>query len=215
MTDDDDSIAYLEGEDRSGLDPEERRALDDIRVLLADPSLWEEPGSGLEADVVAAITGLAAPAAPPARHERRLLARTRLLAAAAAVLVVLAAGTIAIRTGQDNGPAPQHFAIALSPTPLAPRASGDAKLTKTASGWRIVVHATGLTRLDHGRYYQAWLKNASGTLVPIGTFNDARDVTLWAGVSPVDYPTLTITVEAADGNQASSGRRVLLGAITR
>jgi hypothetical protein len=40
-------------------------------------------------------------------------------------------------------------------------------------------------------------------------------VTLWAGVSPVDFPTLTVTIEAADGNQASSGRRVLLGTISR
>jgi len=34
-----------------------------------------------------------------------------------------------------------------------------------------------------------------------------------AGVSPVDYPTLTVTQEDADGNQASSGQRVLTGQI--
>ena len=94
-------------------------------------------------------------------------------------------------------------------------ASGTAKLTKKASGWHVDMNATGLARLDNGRYYEAWLKNAAGTLVPIGTFNDARDLELWAGVSPVDYPTLTVTIEAADGNETSSGRRVLIGTIIR
>ena len=39
-------------------------------------------------------------------------------------------------------------------------------------------------------------------------------MTLWAGVSPHDFPTLTVTQEEADGNQASSGQRVLSGQIT-
>ena len=49
-------------------------------------------------------------------------------------------------------------------------------------------------------------------LVPIGTFNEGRKVTLWAGVSPKDFPTLTVTRERADGDQASSGEKVLVGA---
>ena len=48
-------------------------------------------------------------------------------------------------------------------------------------------------------------------LVPIGTFNEGTDVTLWAGVSPQDFPTMTITQESADGDQDSSGQRVLVG----
>ena len=63
-----------------------------------------------------------------------------------------------------------------------------------------------------GLFYQAWLRNAAGVLVPIGTFNEGEDVTLWAGVSPKDYPTLTVTRERSDGDQASSGERVLVGA---
>jgi hypothetical protein len=214
MTTDDDRIAYLEGEDREDLDPYERRALDATRALLADPSVWEEPPAGLEADVVAAITAQVGTATIEGNHDRRVLGRRRVLAVAAAVLLVLAVGTAALRPWQSNGSSAQHFAMALNPTPLAAHATGTASLTKTDSGWHIVLHATGLTRLDNGRYYQAWLKNAAGTLVPIGTFNDGRNVTLWAGVSPVDFPTLTITTEAADGNQASSGRRVLIGTIS-
>ena len=88
-------------------------------------------------------------------------------------------------------------------------AGGEATLTKTDSGWRIDLDATGLPRLDNGRFYQAWLRNAAGTSVTIGTFNEGRDVTLWAGVSPVDFPTLTVTQERADDDQASSGELVL------
>ena len=50
-------------------------------------------------------------------------------------------------------------------------------------------------------------------LVPIGTFNEGQDVTLWAGVSPKDFTTLTVTREQADGDQASSGERVLVGPV--
>jgi hypothetical protein len=44
-------------------------------------------------------------------------------------------------------------------------------------------------------------------LVPIGTFNDGRDVTLWAGVASTCFTTLTVTRERADGDQRSPARR--------
>ena len=50
-------------------------------------------------------------------------------------------------------------------------------------------------------------------LVPIGTFNEGSDVTLWAGVSPASYKVLTVTRERADGNEASSGQKVLVGSV--
>ena len=71
----------------------------------------------------------------------------------------------------------------------------------------------GFPRLDGGRFYEAWLRNAAGVLVPIGTFNEGRNVTLWAGVSPKDFTTLTVTREQADGDQASSGEKVLVGTV--
>jgi hypothetical protein len=70
-----------------------------------------------------------------------------------------------------------------------------------------------LPHLANGRYYEAWLKNPAGVLVPVGTFNDAREVTLWAGVRPPEFPTLTVTRQQANGNPASSGQRVLTGTI--
>ena len=80
-------------------------------------------------------------------------------------------------------------------------------------GWRIEIDASGLPRLDDGRFYEAWLKNADGVLVPIGTFNEGRNVTLWAGVSPKDFTALSVTRERADGDQASSGEKVLAGTV--
>ncbi len=97
--------------------------------------------------------------------------------------------------------------------PSRPAPRGEATLTKTSSGWRIELDATGLPRLEGGRFYEAWLRNRAGVLVPIGTFNEGRKVTLWAGVSPKDFPTLTVTREQADGDQASSGEKVLVGTV--
>jgi hypothetical protein len=36
---------------------------------------------------------------------------------------------------------------------------------------------------------------------------------LWAGVSPLEFTTFTVTREKADGDQASSGDRVLTGTL--
>jgi hypothetical protein len=49
--------------------------------------------------------------------------------------------------------------------------------------------------------------------VPVGTFNEGRKVTLWAGVSPKTFTSLSVTREQADGDQASSGRKVLVAKI--
>jgi hypothetical protein len=47
----------------------------------------------------------------------------------------------------------------------------------------------------------------------VGTFNEGRHVTLWAGVSPKQFPTLSVTRERSDGDQTSSGDKVLVGTV--
>jgi len=126
------------------------------------------------------------------------------LAAAAGI----AAGIV---VGLGGGPAPVQYQAALAGTALAPAATAQVTLTQTASGWRITLQGRGLPRLDDGSYYEAWMKNAAGVLVPIGTFNQPADVTLWSGVPPTQFPTVTITRQRADGDPASSGQRVLVG----
>ena len=280
-------INYLSGDQDVVLDAADQAELDELRALLADPTLWAEPPAELEDSVVGLIaaesagtrggdqigptapdiapaagspaTGTAAgaptadtPAVAPrddrpfpvtadpgpltavnddgspidlaAARDRRV-ARDRaraaggsrrrwarpgiLVAAAAAVIAVALTGVLLLR---DTSTPPRRFDVALSATELAPGASGDANMIKTNSGWEIHLQAVGLPRLENGQFYQAWLRNADGVLVPIGSFNEGTDVTLWAGVSPETFSTFTITKEAADGKQDSSGRRVMTGA---
>jgi Anti-sigma-K factor rskA, C-terminal len=214
---DDDRIAYLAGEAADSLSAEERAELDELRGLLSAPATWEQPDPGLEDRVVAAITEEAGapPAGAPARQpvfRRRPIFRRPAYAFSGLAAAVAAA--VAIALAVSSSPAPKQFAMVVSGTSLAPGAKGSATLTKTGSGWRIDLSATGLPRRAYGRYYEAWLKNAAGVLVPIGTFNDARNVTLWAGVTPTDYPMLTVTQQQASGDPASSGERVLTGTIS-
>jgi hypothetical protein len=234
-------VDYLAGETDVELDAADQAELDELRALLADPTLWSEPPAELEDSVVALIEAQArtttattsltqAPASedsgaplPTAtapidlgaareKRERRTGARrfTRpvfLVAAAAAIVAVAVSATVVLR----NSTGQRTFDVALSATELAPGAAGSATMLKTDSGWEIKLDASGLPRLEGGEFYQAWLRNADGVLVPIGTFNEGTDVTLWAGVPPDQFSTMTITREAADGNQDSSGQRVLVG----
>ena len=226
MTSDEDRIAYLAGDSGASLDPDDRADLDSLRDLLADPSVWAEPNPSLEDHIVAALSAEAAkgsgggPISPPGGRNRREAGKDRLSRShrrslygaiiAAAAVVVTVSITVGVVTGSRSS---ARFSAALSATTLAPGASGTATLTSTRSGWRVELRTSGLPRLDNGRYYQAWMKNSAGVLVPIGTFNQGPDVTLWSGVSPKDFPTITVTEQQANGNPASSGQRVLAGSI--
>jgi hypothetical protein len=205
-------------------------------AALADGSLADDRVPALEAEVAAspelerllaeqrravdlarnAAAQVEAPAslrAAIAAHERPQRSSSRglfVVGAAATAAAVVVAVCIALF---GSGTSPDRFQVALAGTELAPSAHGDATLTKTNSGWNIDFYAEGLPRLDDGRFYEAWLKSADGNLVPIGTFNEGEDVMLWAGVSPRDFPTLTVTREQADGDQSSSGEKVLAGEI--
>ena len=259
-------VDYLAGANDIDLDASDQAELDELRALLADPTLWSEPPAELEDSVVALIAAEAgvttdtspvtstptaptaptagssepppfrlqsvstdrddpepeAPGAPAApitpsaptdlsaareRKQRRRFSRpTLLVAAAAAVVAITVSGILMLR---DSGQ--RRFDVALSATELAPGATGNAVMLKTDSGWEITLNATGLPRRENGEFYQAWLRNADGVLVPIGTFNEGTDVVLWGGVSPESFSTMTITLETADGDQNSSGQRVLVG----
>ncbi len=183
------------------LTPAQRAEIERVHGVLADPAVWAEPPLDLQESVVAAIAEEAG--------TRRRLRRIRYSLAAVAAAVVLAAGvTVGLQANRDE---PVQFAASLAGTRLAPDAAGDVTLTKTDSGWKIELHATGLPRRADGEFYEAWLKSDAGILIPIGTFNEGTDVTLWSGVGPSTFPTLTVTKEVADGNQASSGQVVLMG----
>jgi hypothetical protein len=205
-----------EGRD-GALEPDQAPEVGLLADLLADPSTWADPDTGLEDTIVRAVAD-AQPA--PARrlpqrdsgarhtratHRRRMMLPA--LAAAATVLIIAVAAVTTLR-----GDTSRDFDVALSGTELAEAASGTGELTRSDSGFRITLDAQGLTPLPTNEYYQAWLRNAAGILVPIGSFSSSDDrVTLWSGVDPAEYSTMTVTIEAADNDQTSSGRRVLQG----
>jgi hypothetical protein len=214
-----------------------KRGGEEQLAALADGSLAPERRAELEARIdasptladrlaeqeraVALLRGagdeVEAPAGLRARLDAQRSARTvrapRRLALGGIAVAAVAAAAIAVAVVASSGSHGTRFQAALGPTPLAPEANGTATLTRTTSGWRIHLDATGLQRLSGDRFYEAWLRSKSGVLVPIGTFNEPRNVTLWAGVSPASYKVLTVTRERADGNQASSGQKVLVGPV--
>lgn len=197
----------------------ERRAELEARVA-GSPELADRLAEQRRAVALArsAAAGVETPAALRARiearrHARRVPAPRRLVligAAAAAVVAAVGIG-LAVSSSSTSG---ERLEATLVATDAASGARGEATLTKTPSGWRIELDARGLPRLESGRFYEAWLHNPAGVLVPVGTFNDPRQVTLWAGVSPLRFTTLTVTRERADGNQASSGEKVLVGKVS-
>jgi hypothetical protein len=222
--------------------PRRRDATNDQEIVelaaLADGSLAPERRAELEARVAAsselaallaeqeravsfarsAAAGVEAPETlrahiPTGERPRRGPVRHRLVLISAATATAVLAVGIGLAVF-NSGTSATRFQAALAPTELVPGANGEATLTKTSSGWRIELDASGLPRLDRGRFYEAWLRNAAGVLVPIGTFNEGRNVTLWAGVSPEAFRTFTVTREQADGAQASSGEKVLVGAVS-
>jgi hypothetical protein len=205
--------ALIAGDRADSLDADEAADVAFLAELLADPSTWAEPPAALEDAVVRAVVEAApdaapdaAPVEPAARRKRR--SWMPVLAVAAAVVIALGAfAVLRDRTSSD-------FNAQLSATALAPGATGSADVTQNDAGFRVTLDAHGLPALRAGQFYQAWLKNDAGTLVPIGSFSSSDGkVTLWSGVSPKDFPTLTVTIEATDNDQTSSGRRVLIGPV--
>jgi Anti-sigma-K factor rskA len=191
----------------SGMQPDDPK----LAQLLADESIWVEPSPDLEAHIVGAMEKAALVDSVvdlDTARRRRLNARA-VAPWAVAVAAAAAAVVLAVRPWAGSTPA---FSAALAGTELAPGASGEADLTDTASGFRIDLDLTGLPRTKPGFYYQAWLKGPRG-LVTIGTFHTGGKVTLWSGVDPARYPTLTVTLEPEDGDPASSGKKLLVGSV--
>ena len=197
----------------------EHRAEVEARIeaspILADRLAEQERAVGL---LRSAGDEVEAPAGLRARLEAQRSARTvrtpRRLALGGVAAAAVAAAAIVAVVVVGSGSHGTRFQAALGPTHLAPGASGEATLTRTSSGWRIHLDASGLPRLAGGGFYEAWLRNSAGVLVPIGTFNEGRNVMLWAGVPPTSFTVLTVTRERADGNQASSGEKVLAGPVS-
>jgi Anti-sigma-K factor rskA, C-terminal len=195
------------------LDPAAAADLSLLAELLGDSSVWAEPREELEDAVVAAVS--TAERQPAASAGRRAGARRstgdrwpRIFLAAAAAVVAVFAGAIVASRGASS----PDFEGELAATDLAPDARASVEVTQNSGGFRITLDADGLDPLGSGEHYQAWLKDEAGDLVAIGTFSSSDEaITLWSGESPERFPLLSVTLEAADGDPASSGRVVLAG----
>jgi Anti-sigma-K factor rskA len=211
--DEEELAAFADG----SIEPDRRAQLEariDASPILADRLAEQERAVALLRGVGDEVE---APAGLRERLDAQRSARTvrtpRRIALGGIAVAAVAAAAVAVAVVAGSGSHGTRFQAALGPTPLASGASGEATLTRTPSGWRIHLHATGLPRLSGDRFYEAWLRSSTGVLVPLGTFNEGENVTLWAGVSPASYKVLTVTRERADGNQASSGQKVLVGPV--
>ena len=202
----------------------------EIDALLADPGLWESPSADLGDRIVASITdavhdeaevALESPEAASvdtAGHDaeviplgRRRTWSTMLFGAAAAFAIVL--GGVVVFSALSDSPPQEAFSADLVPTGLVPDVSGEVSVTEMQSGLEIELDAPTLPRRAGGLFYEGWLLLADDRLVPIGTFHEGANVTLWAGIELDEVVRMTITLEEAvpgmSPDQASSGEVVL------
>ena len=204
MTNDDDRIAYLAGEDGVDVDDATRADLDELRSLLGRRRrLWAVAARrprGLDRrrhrprrpqEHPAPPTGAPRPTPPPpppaggtvtslASHRAR---RIRTYVTAAAAVVVLAVGGVFVATRDRSSN--DGTAVALEAGPLGTRRQRHRpRQALPRRGGGSCSTPPGCRDSTTAQFYEAWLKDADGVLVPIGTFNEGVDVVLWAGVSP-------------------------------
>jgi anti-sigma-K factor RskA len=149
------------------------------------------------------------PAEDPARGRRRtrrlaLSGALTLAAAAAAVVLVLVLGG-----GDDDGPgAPPATTLALR---ALPGVTGHASLTIAGEDARL--RGSGLPPSGAHDYYEAWLADARGRMVSMGTFrvgSDGRvDVHMPIAVDVHRYALVDVSREPDDGDPAHSDTSVL------
>jgi anti-sigma-K factor RskA len=208
-------------------------ALDERERPLAVRLLAEDPTFRAEVDRLRATTfalttldrtawepvpppPLRDPAVEPRRRERRVprprlglrLPRRRapLLAAGAAGLAAAAALATALVIGP--GGSDETTTLALR---ALPGASGRASLT--ISGAAAELRGSGLPPSGEHDYYEAWLADARGRMVSMGTFRvgpDGRvDVHMPVAVDVSKYALVDVSREPDDGDPAHSDTSVL------
>lgn len=187
-------------------DPDDGAATALIVDLLGDGRTWLEPRPALEDGVVGAL----GTARVRRRRARRLLQRAVAAATAVAAACALVVG---LRAREDPA---ARFTGHLSASGSLSGATGATEIYASRSGFRVALDADGLPALPGGRYYEAWLADANGTELPVGTFSSSRgEITLWAGLSSADFSRMTVTLESVDNDQAPSADVVLAGELHR
>ncbi|NAZ75066.1 hypothetical protein GTQ99_06460, partial [Kineococcus sp. T13] len=145
----------------------------------------------------------------------------RWLPVAAALLVGLAlggAGGRLLGRGEDPAPAPAAVTVAAATLqPLQGSGSGSAEV-EDVDGRRLVhLHVQGVAPAGDG-YLEAWLLDADGGLVALGTvepLDGAADLTLAlpANLDVGRWSTVDVSREPADGDPRHSSDSVLRGTL--
>ncbi|WCB96900.1 hypothetical protein DSM104299_05670 [Baekduia alba] len=150
--------------------------------------------------------------APTSRRPRRLRRPRRVVAALATAAAIAAAVVLVLTRSHDDDaiPAPPPTTLALRPLDgVAVRA----QLVVDPSGTEAELRAAGLMPSGAHDYYEAWLADANGRMVSMGTFRvpaDGRvDVHMPVAVDLSDYQLVDVSLEPDDGNPAHSDRSVL------
>jgi hypothetical protein len=190
--------------------------LEALAGLLARADVWDEPPSGLEDSVVAAVARSATDDAVSFDARRRdddaddavEAGSSRAMPwwlTAAAVCAVVVAGVAVFARGSN--PTVDGIVVALEGTDAAPGASAEVALAATPAGLKILLDADGLEPAPEGYFYEAWISNGL-IRVSAGGFhlrNGDGPIELWAGVADPEFDTLAVTLEPVDGNTDSSG----------
>jgi hypothetical protein len=213
MLSDEERIELIVGDD-ADVDDAARAEAAMLAAALADPVTWADPPAALEGRVVDRVRAeanrgpsVASPARPgrPA-HIRRLVP---IIGVAAAGVIALGA-VLAVRDSGGESP----VALASLQSDTDPSASGSVRIFDAESGFAVYLELEGLPRLPDDGFYEAWVRDEAGTLVSLGTFSEsAGPITLWSGVDPCRFGTITVTRERPDGDPGSSGDRVLAGPV--
>ena len=193
---------YLENGTGSGLEPDDRSRLDEVRSALADPITWAQPPDRVGDEIRSATV-----IEQPARSRRQIWA-------AAAVLALIGGVVGIIQLTAEESTRPSVVAtISMAGTELASGATGTAGLVPTPNGWAIDFEVSGLPPAAAGTYYQAWVDNGVDS-VSVGSFHMRGDrptsIGLWSGVDLHDYRTLNVTLES-EGEGHQSGPLVMTG----
>lgn len=163
-----------------------------IRTGLSSESVWAEPPTGMEDDVVAAILGSSG---SDASRESRQTSRTVAFLGTAAAVVVLLVGSLAYL----RSPPPDWEAVMVA-------ADAGSVVTGVVAGWsteagtRILLEAEDLAVAPEGFVYQLWFSRDS-TDVSAGTFSDPSRVELTVGIARVDYPDVWISLDPIESDE--------------
>ena len=195
--------------------------LDDRERVLADRLLADDPLFRAEVERLCATAGALAqldrdawrPPAPPPLPDARIPAPPatvpgrrprRRFAVATAAALALAVALLVAGDRRDRGS---------TTLALRPLAGVTGRATLTIDGAQAELRGAGMPASGAHDYYEAWLGDARGRMVSMGTFRVARDGRVDARMAvAVDlrrYRLVDVSLERDDGNPAHSPTSVM------